>query len=487
MRILMIASEMVPFAKTGGLADVVGALPKVISRLGHEVRTIIPKYQMVRDDNLKPIVKTLEIEIGKHLERAAIKASLNNGNLAYFVAGRFFDRQGLYGDQNGDYKDNDERFIFFSKAVLDLLKVIDYQPDVIHCHDWQSGLVPVYLRTLYRDDPFYARSATLFTIHNLAYQGLFPRDRFSLTDLPQGEFTPQRLEFYDQVSFLKGGLIYSDIINTVSRYYAHQIQTPEYGERLDGVLRSRREVLFGVLNGLDYDEWDPAQDKLIFKRYDSVHLKAKAENKIGLLKEQGLSTEKELPLIGIVSRLAAQKGFDLLAEVIDELMALPLQMVILGTGERSYHDLFMDMAKRYPDRLGVNLTYDNALAHKIYAGSDIFLMPSRYEPCGLGQLISLRYGTIPVVRATGGLKDTISEFDPISGSGNGFVFEDYSATALFAAIKRALSIYREEWVWKRLMENGMKEDFSWNASGNEYLKLYELAISRHRLIKPQDA
>lgn len=477
----MVAPEVAPFAKTGGLADVVGALPKVLAGLGHEVRTILPKYRIVRGDNLKPIVEKIEVKIGPQRERAAIKGSLSNGSLVYFVTSKkYFDREGLYGSSYGDYKDNDERFILFSRAILQFLKIIDYQPDVIHCHDWQSGLIPAYLKTIHRDDPFYTKSATLFTIHNLAYQGLFSRDRFPLTGLGWEEFIPEKLEFYNKFSFIKGGLVYSDAINTVSRGYAREIQTKEYGQGLDGVLRSRSEVLFGIINGLNYDEWDPGHDEFIFKKYDFEYLKVKIKNKINLLRQLRLPRKRGFALMGMVSRLAAQKGLDLLVRAMDELMGLPLQIVILGTGDKLYHNLLMDMARKYPRRLSINLTYDNGLAHKIYAASDIFLMPSRYEPCGLGQLISLKYGAVPVVRAIGGLKDTICEFDPKTGMGNGFVFKEYNPKAFLEAVQRALLVYKKKKLWQRLMINGMKENFSWDASANEYVKLYEKAISRHK-------
>lgn len=479
MKILMAAPEVAPFAKTGGLAEVVAALSKTLAGLGHDVRIILPRYQVVKPSGFNPVVEKIWVEIGSKREKATVKATLTQNNLVYFVENeRYFNREGLYGTPYGDHQDNDERFIFFSKAILAFLKTIDYQPDVIHCHDWQTGLIPVYLTTLYHKDPFYSQCATLFTIHNLAYQGLFPADRFNLTGLSQDEFTTEGLEFYNKISFIKGGLIYSDIINTVSRSYLEEIQTPEYGMGLDGALRSRREVLYGINNGLDYSEWAPAKDSFIFKRYDLNSLKLKKKNKDCLLDELRLTDERGLPLIGMVSRLIWQKGIDLLVSAMDDLMHLPLQIVILGKGERQYHDLLIEMAKRYPQRLSINFGYDNILAHKIYAGSDIFLMPSRYEPCGLAQLISLRYGTIPVVRATGGLKDSILEFDPQNLTGNGFVFSRYCIEEFLGAIKRAISIYKEKVLWRRLMTNAMREDFSWNRRAEEYVKLYKEAISK---------
>ncbi|MDI6793940.1 MAG: glycogen synthase GlgA [bacterium] len=484
LKILIVASEAVPFAKTGGLADVTGALPKALAHLGVDVRLILPKYPSKGNFDLTGVNRRIKVPISDRLEPVRVFSGAANGVKAYFIeSDKYYDRPELYGDTKGDYKDNAERFTLFSRAVLEALPHLHHwRPDIIHCNDWQSALVPLFLKTVYQDNPFYSSIATLFTIHNLAYQGVFGADNFHLlTGLSKKEiFNINGLEFYGKLNFIKGGLLYADTLSTVSKKYAEEIQTEEYGCGLEGVLISRRDELYGVLNGIDYTDWDPAEDEFISRKFKVGDFEDKEEDKKALLAEVNLPYKKTAPLIGIVSRLAAQKGFDLLAEVIDELMQEDLRIVLLGTGTEADHKLFTEISERHKGKIAVLFKYDNATAHKIYAGSDMFLMPSRYEPCGLGQMISLKYGTIPVVRATGGLADTICEFDHRGRRGNGFVFEDPSGAELLSTIKRALAAYRDKRIWKAMVKRAQSADFSWDRSAKEYLKLYKYAIAKRK-------
>lgn len=474
LKILQVAGEVYPFAKTGGLADVVGALPKALARLGHDVRVVMPKYQQVTEEKFpsKPVAPDLFYPLGNEFKSVTIRQWTGGDAVpTYFVdAPEFFDRPQLYG-----HGDDAVRFIAFARAALEMVKALNWTPDVIHCHDWHAGLVPVYVKTLYAQD--LPNTATVFTIHNLAYQGVFGKDVYPLTGLDWSLFNYRQLEFYDQLNFLKAGLVFADLLNTVSKRYAEEIQTPEYGERLEGLLRERREHLEGVLNGIDYAEWNPATDPHITAPYSPDDLSGKAQNKRALQEKCGLnSTEgKRVPLMGVVSRLSGQKGFDLVAEAIDQIMALDVQLVVLGAGDEYYTNLFRRIGERYVGAVSMNFRFDEQLAHQIYAGCDLFLMPSRYEPCGLGQLISLKYGTIPIVRRTGGLADTIQEFDAGSGAGNGFSFTDYSAPALLDAVRNAVNTYRVPSVWHRVVQNALSCDFSWDASAKQYVDLYERA------------
>jgi starch synthase len=399
----------------------------------------------------------------------------------YFVVySLFFDRAALYGTPAGDYPDNAERFALFSRAALEIAQ-LHFRPDILHCHDWQSALVPVLLRSTYGRSAALGRTPVLFTIHNLGYQGLFAPDVLRPIGLPESLFTIDGLEFYGKVNLLKGGLVFSDAITTVSRGYAREIQTEEYGFGLDGLLRHRSLVLSGILNGVDYSHWNPATDRHIAARYGPDDLRGKRECKRDLLAAFGLPAARlDRPLIGIVSRLSAQKGADLISDAAQELMALDLYLLVLGSGDAVYEDLFRTLAARYPDKVGVRIAYDDALAHKIEAGSDIFLMPSRYEPCGLNQIYSLKYGTVPVVRATGGLDDTVEQFDPATGAGTGFKFQEYSGRAMLGAIRAALEAYRHADQWRRLMLCGMAQDYSWGASAAQYLRLYEGLLASRR-------
>jgi starch synthase len=474
MKIVFVASEGVPFAKTGGLADVVGALPKALAKLGHDVEVILPRYRITKSRHETRNAGSLTIPLGSGFKFATIQEAGSSSGVRTFLLDcpEFFDRDGLYQLNGKDYPDNAERFAAFSMGAIEVIKRCSEPPDVIHCHDWQSSLVPIYLHSVYQSDPFFGKTSVMLTIHNLGYQGLFPADVLPQISVPWSWFTIDGLEYFGQVNPLKGGIVASDFVTTVSRKYAQEIQTAEYGCGLEGVLRNRGDRLQGILNGVDYDDWNPATDKHLPAQYSPRALKGKAVCKEELLHKMGVSDPvSDRPVIGIVSRFATQKGFDLIAEIAEPLMALNLYAVALGTGEPQYEELFRMMAARYPEKFLVRIAYDNALAHQIEAGADMFLMPSRYEPCGLNQIYSLKYGTVPVVRATGGLDDTIEPFD--GNSGTGFKFVPYSASALLEKLQEALEVFRQPKVWRKLMLNGMKKDFSWTQSAKQYAAAYE--------------
>ncbi|MFQ5456415.1 MAG: glycogen synthase GlgA [Nitrospirota bacterium] len=478
MKILIAASEVVPFAKTGGLADVAGALPLALEELGHDVRVMMPRYQVVDKKKFKPqmMVESLPVPISDRKEEMNImQGRLGKAIPVYFIEkDKYYKRPELYGTPHGDYPDNAERFIIFCRAILEGCKALNFKPDIIHCHDWQTGLVPVYLKTLYRDDPFFSKTGSIFTVHNMGYQGVFWHIDMHLTGLGWDIFTPEGIEFYGKINMLKSGLVFSDIINTVSKQYSQEVQTAEYGHGLDGVLQSRNKKFFGIINGIDYKDWNPLTDRYIKENYSSDKMSGKSVNKAELQKEFKLPV-KNVPLVGMVGRLTEQKGIDIIAGMIDSLMKLDVQFVLLGTGEEKYHNIFREVGERYKDKAGIRIGFDNGLAHRIYAGSDIFLMPSKYEPCGIGQLISFCYGTIPVARETGGLADTVKEFDSKKKKGNGFIFKEYFSGALLDALNRAIKTYKNKTQWKVLVQNAMKEDFSWKKSAKEYIKLYKKA------------
>ncbi len=487
MNIVFAASECVPFSKTGGLADVVGALPGALAELGHHVSVYLPKYKQTRLDLAKVLLPSVTIPFDDRYRFCAVlDGGRRSGVQFYFIDyPPFFDREALYGTPAGDYPDNAERFALYSRAVLEASKILG-APQIFHCHDWQSALVPVLLRTSYAEDPVFHGARTVFTIHNIGYQGLFPADTLPLLMLPWDLLAIDKMEFWGKVNFLKGALVFADHIITVSRKYSQEIQTPEYGFGLDGVLRSRSGTVSGILNGVDYSEWNPARDKLIVRQYSAEHLDGKNECKYDLMRQFGLNetaarASGALPVIGIVSRFAAQKGFDLIAEIADDLARLPVVIVALGSGDRQYQDLFLKLHRQFPEKFAVKIAYDNTLAHKIEAGADMFLMPSRYEPSGLNQMYSLKYGTVPIVRATGGLDDSIEPWDPKTGKGTGFKFSSYTGSALLASVQEALNAFKDKAAWKKLMLNGMRKDFSWNTSAKEYVKIYE------RLVPPKPA
>ncbi len=483
LKILLAASEVVPFAKTGGLADVVGALPRALLKLGCEVSVVLPKYRSISPEKykLRVAVKELRVPMGMG-EMSADVLSTRLGDThatAYFIQNdRYFERDGYYGTAEGDYHDNAERFAFFSRAVMEMPKALKWQPDILHLNDWQAGLAAAYLKTLYRDDPDYASTRTLFTIHNMAYQGLFPKYVLPMTGIGWEEFTPDKMEFYDQVNYLKAGLVYSDALNTVSERYAEEIQTDEFGHGLQGVLKSRSPDLHGILNGIDYDEWNPATDREIPAQYTVKNHEKKAESKRKLASEMGLPFKPGVPVVGLVSRLTDQKGMDLIAEITEAFLSLDVQFVVLGTGEPRYHSLFEDLQGRFPSKMAAALRFDQRLSKMIYAGSDLFLMPSRFEPCGLGQMIAMKYGTIPLVRRTGGLADTVENLSTDGKKGTGFVFDNYRGDELLFAIKRAVEAFHQPKLWKGLVQRAMQQDFSWDASAARYLELYREILKK---------
>jgi starch synthase len=477
MHIAFAASECVPFSKTGGLADVVGALPRALAALGHQVSVYVPRYRQTKLTDPQTVVRSITIPFDdKYRFCSVVTAGSSAGVKFYFVDyPPYFDRDALYGTPAGDYPDNSERFALFSRAVLEASKILGV-PQVFHCHDWQSALVPVMLRTLYAEDPAFREVATVFTIHNMGYQGLFPPETLPLLTLPWDLLTISKMEFFGQVNFLKGALVFSDFVTTVSKKYSQEIQTTEYGFGLDGVLRNRAATVTGILNGVDYDEWSPQTDKFTVAKYSPQDLSGKLKCKHDLLHAFGVtSADSRVPVIGIVSRFAAQKGFDLIAQIMDRLALEEMIVVALGTGDKPYEEMFQRLNKQFPNKIAAKVAFDNAIAHKIEAGADMFLIPSRYEPCGLNQIYSLKYGTVPIVRATGGLDDTIEPWDARTGRGTGFKFTDYTGEALLATIKQALLAYRDPSSWQMLMKNGMSRDFSWGASAREYGKIYERA------------
>jgi starch synthase len=478
MNIVFAASECVPFSKTGGLADVVGALPKALAGLGHSVSVYLPKYKQTRLRDARVLLQSVTIPFDDQYRFCSvIDGGQQSGVQFYFIdAPEFFDREALYGTPAGDYPDNAERFALYSRAVLEASKILGV-PDVFHCHDWQAALIPVLLRTSYAADPVFRHTFTVFTIHNIGYQGIFPADTLPLLMLPWDLLAIDKMEFWGKVNFMKGALVFSDYVTAVSRKYSQEIQTAEFGFGLDGVLRGRSGTVSGILNGVDYNEWNPEHDKLIVSQFSSGNLDGKRGCKYDLLRQFGLTDSSsgilEMPVIGIISRFVSQKGFDLIAEIAEDLALLPVVFTVLGSGEKEYQDLFLDLQEDFPEKFAVKIAYDNVLAHKIEAGADMFLMPSHYEPSGLNQMYSLKYGTVPIVRATGGLDDSIESWDPATGKGTGFKFTAYTGTALLNTIQDALRVYKDQTAWKKLMVNGMKKDFSWTASAREYVKIYE--------------
>lgn len=455
MKILYVSSEVVPFSKTGGLADVAGALPKALKAIGHDIRVYTPRYKNVK--------------------------SAETGFPVFFFEDQalFGSRENLYQLPGGvDYPDNLERFAAFCQGAFLLLKQLSWKPDIIHCNDWQSALVIMYLKLKYKNDPSLQRIATVYSVHNLAYLGMFDKNQLPATGFGWEVFKQDGLEFWDHLALAKAGFVYADVINTVSGTYAREIQTPEYGCGLDGLLRARAHDLYGIVNGIDYDVWNPATDPNIPKRYSPATISLKAENKVELQRQNSLPQKKETPVIGMITRLADQKGFDILAGALEGIMKLGCQFVVLGTGDQKYHDLLNQLKKKYPDQLGINLKFDAMLAELIYAGSDMFLMPSRYEPCGLGQLISFKYGTVPIVRKTGGLADTVGDYNGKTGEGEGFVFTDYTAKALLGAVRRAVDTYHKKMLWVPLQIKIMDLDYSWDASAKQYVGLYVKALAK---------
>ena len=482
MKILFASSEISPFSRAGGLADVSCNLPLALARMGHEVFIVTPKYRQTR--NIKPPLKLLnthlEVPISWMKKTAQIfQASIDDQVTVYFI-GRddLYDREGLYGNEYGDYQDNAERFIFFSRAVLELGLALDLRPDIIHCNDWQTGLIPVYLKTLYAQNPSFQSTASLFTIHNLGYQGLFWHYDLHLTGLGWELFTPKALEFFGKLNLMKGGIVFADILTTVSPNYRKEILTPANGFGLEGVLNTRETDLYAVLNGVDYQVWDPAKDPFLPAAYTPDDLENKKVCKSHLQELFHLKKKGETPVIAIISRLLDRKGLDLVSGIFHRLMELEIEIILMGQGLEQYQTWAQEIVEKYPDLIGLEMGYNGPLAHQIQAGADILMMPSRYEPCGLEQLYALKYGTIPIVRAVGGLEDTVEDYNPQTDQGTGFKFKEYEGEKLFQTLQRALSVYRDKPRWKRLMQRAMRQDFSWEKSASQYQSLYQKALEK---------
>ncbi|MBI5073931.1 MAG: glycogen synthase GlgA [Nitrospirae bacterium] len=477
MNILIACSEAVPYAKTGGLADVTGALVREFRTRKHKASLILPLYASVREKfSLQKTGKTIRVPMGNFsLEGAIYTTGKSKVPEAYFIeCNQLFDRPELYGTAYGEYGDNAVRFIFFCRAVFETCIALDIRPDIIHCNDWQTGLIPLYLRSLYAHHRQFSSTATLFTVHNLGYQGNFEAANLAFTGLGWDYFVPERLEFYGTLSLMKAGLLYADLLNTVSETYSREILGPEHGSSMDGLLLKRRQDLFGVINGIDDQEWDPQQDALLPSPYSVKDLKGKAvcrERLIGLV---GFKNRRA-PIVSIVSRLSFQKGLDIVIQAVDELVRLGANLLVLGRGEEIYQSALAAKAEEHRGKVYLKIGFEEAFAHLIYAGSDFFLMPSRYEPCGIGQLIAMKYGTIPIVRKTGGLADTVDDYDHLAGRGTGFLFEEYASRALLEASKRAFCVYADKKRMQELIRRAMEENFSWEKAAEAYLDLYRRA------------
>lgn len=477
MKVLFAVSECVPFVKSGGLADVAGSLPKELSKLGTDVRVMMPKYgtipQALRDKMIKK--DEFFVDVGWRSQYCGIEELTYEGITYYFIDNEYyFKRDSLYG-----YFDDGERFAFFNRAVLEAIRMLDYYPDVIHCHDWHTGMIPFLLRTEYQKKNGYGFMRSVFTIHNLGFQGIMPKEALKdLFDLDESYFNTDQLEFFGHINFMKAALIATDRITTVSPTYKNEIQTEYYGEKLDGLLRSRVSDLEGILNGIDDDFYNPEKDEFLVKTYDANHRNHKLTNKKAIQERFGLPQASQVPLMVMVTRLTKQKGLDLVKHVFHEIMAEPIQFLILGTGDDEFENFFRDMEQQYPDRFKAYIGFDEGLAHQIYAGADLFLMPSKFEPCGLGQMIAMRYGAIPIVRETGGLNDTVTAYDEFSGKGNGFSFRNFNAHDMLYTIKRAIHFYENDRVWNNLVKHTMSIDYSWAQSAFKYNQLYAQLISR---------
>ena len=490
LKILFVTSEVVPFVKTGGLADVSAALPQTLAELGHEVRIVVPKYGAVDDRKFKihEVVRLKDIKIelaGKEVIFSLKSCFLPGQKIRvqiYFLDNQeyFGSRNSLYGDPmtGKDYPDNDERFIILNRAVFELIIKLGWIPDIIHCNDWQCGLIPTYLKTVYSGEENFDKFKTLFTIHNLAYQGEFSKSSFKKTGLPDKLNSPKGILHKGKLNFMKSGLVYADAINTVSKTYANEIRTDSViGSGLKDVLSKRRDDLYGIINGIDTKVWNPDRDKHLPKKYSIKNVEQKAVNKQALAEKFGFEFKEDTPIIGLISRLFDSKGIDLIEKILPQLLKLDIQMIVLGTGDKRYHSFFDQIAKKHSDKFACYLGFNDDLAHLIEGGADILLMPSKYEPCGLNQMYSLNYGTIPVVRETGGLADTVKKFNEKTKEGTGFVFKKYNAKELLTEIKRALKVYRDKDTWNKIVKAGMKEDFSWNSSAKKYIDLYKTILN----------
>lgn len=480
LKVLILAAEIVPFVKVGGLADVVGALPKALQELGHDVRLVMPRYRQVDPQrfHLETLITAMPVSMGPYqVEVNVLRGTIGHDIPVYMIdAPRYFERDNLYG-----YTDDGERFILFCRAALEAARVLNWSPDIVHCNDWHTGIVPNWMHTVYYGDPFFAETATVYTIHNLAYQGIFGYRLLEVAGVAsKGFLYPQITELANVVDIMGRGILFADAITTVSERYAQEILTPTFGERLDHLLRSRKERVFGILNGIDYQENDPAHDEYIRAPFDATELDKRIENKQALQEQAHLPVNPDIPILAMISRLADQKGLDLLEQIIQPLLVQGVQVVVMGIGDQSYHELFQSFAARYPEQFAVFFTFNTELAQRIYAGSDMFLMPSRFEPCGLNQMVAMRYGCVPIVRNVGGLADTVQNYDLSTNVGNGFLFNDYDPWQFFAAIVRALTVYRFKDVWRTLQQRGMAADHSWGASARRYVDIYRNALAYHR-------
>lgn len=477
MKIVFVCSELAPYVKTGGLADVTASLAHELQALGHEVYVFCPRYRSVDLDKgkFRLITDSMVISLGNDREQGRVFTAASEKGVKIYAIDHpeYYLRDGLYGTSFGDYPDNDRRFTFFQKAVLETMRVIGLVPDIFHCHDWQTGLIPAYLKTNDLWGRFFKKSKTLFTVHNLAFQGNFPPDSLPLTGLDWEEFKFDRLEFYGKISFLKSGLVYSDAVSTVSEHYAREIQEEEFGCGMAGVLKGRKDSLFGVLNGIDFDEWNPATDPDIAAPFSAKDIDKKYANKAALQKENDFEINPKIPLIGLITRLVDAKGIHIVIAAMEKFPELGVQFVLLGTGDEKYHRVLREIAKKNKEHFGFHIVFDPGMAKRIYAGSDIIVVPSYTEPCGLGQIIAPRFGAVPVVHKTGGLADAVCEFDPASGQGNGFVFDEFTGDGVLLALQRALKIYKNPKEWRSLVQNCMNYDSSWKAAAEKYLTIYD--------------
>jgi starch synthase len=476
MKVLLASSEAIPYAKTGGLADVAGSLVNELRSINVNARLIMPMHRGIKS-RFSPDYTGHDISVALGSKKYTASLFARDKSMIFIECDEFFDRSGIYGTSQGHYDDNDFRFTFFSKAVLEACRTLGFMPDVLHCNDWHTALIPLYIKTIYKKE--FSSAASLLTIHNLGYQGIFPESAMTITGLGPEMFDPKVMEFFGQVNLLKAGITSADAISTVSPNYAREILDEGMGFGLDGVLKDRAEDLSGIINGIDYSEWDPCRDEAIPQSYNRKDISGKKKCRNYLVRKCGFKTGK-LPLLSVVGRLASQKGLDILLDTAEDIFTYGANLVVLGTGDEDIARRLKSLARKYPQNVSVNLGFDEDLAHLIYAGSDMILIPSRYEPCGLSQMIGMRYGTVPVARSTGGLKDSIEDFNAMNKKGNGFLFRDYRASALEECIKRALCVYSNVEAWNKLVDNCMREDFSWHASAKKYLSLYRRLLKKVR-------
>ena len=483
LRVVYVSAEVSPCAKSGEMADVASSLPKYLSQLGMDISVFMPKYRRPEIESLSMelVCSDLSVPLGDSKTRARVyRSELGKYDMYFIDSPKFFWRESIYGTGKGEYLDNDERFTFFNRSILEYLLKAKIPVDVIHCNNWPTALIPVFLNTHYAKKEHFKKVATAFTLHNISYQGEFPPESLALTGLNWNYFNANELSLNGKFNFLKAGILYSDVINTVSSSYKKEVVTKKLGFGLDSILKDRHDVFFSIRNGIDYEIWNPANDPYIARNYTEEKIDDKLECKKDLVKELSLSVDSSTPLVGVVSYITANKGFDILLESLDELMDMGIGLVILGEGDEAYEKRLLEKQKKYSDRLAVRLEFNPCLIHKIAAGTDIFLVPSRYEPCGLNQLISFRYGSVPVVRATGGLRETVKDVSLDARTGNGFLFKEYTSHALLGAVKEAVRCYKKARMWKRIMLNGLKEDYSWENAAKRYARLYQSSLNIKR-------